>query len=167
MSTTAWVINALGTDEVTAEVYSSISDAAKLASIVRDRAQRMRLIYALRKANRSLARLLDDINDAFAGNAPEAGHSEATPQSIHRTVDNLSHLFQMIDYVYECSRRAGLTNSALTAGSLRKLQVHGEAVKDLIDWFEVAEKPDEINAIFERAKQERERGEVFDLPLVD
>jgi hypothetical protein len=166
MSTTAQIINVLGTAEVSSEVFNSVSSAAKLASVVRNSGQTIQIIIGLRKLNHSVQRLLDDLNNAIAGKHPPV-KTEVTPQQIQMTIDNLSHLQRTLDYVLEYSRRTRLTNNSLAAGSLRTLQVQSEAFKDVIDWFDVATAPEYLKGVFDRSAQEKERGELFDFPRVD
>jgi len=82
-------------------------------------------------------------------------------------VDNLDHVTRMIDYLSEMMRRAGLANNSLTAGSLLKFQGYSEPLKDLVDWLDALAKREQLDAIFERAKRERERGEVVDLAQIE
>ena len=38
-----------------------------------------------------------------------------------------------------------------------------EILKDLIDWLDLLSKPEYVKSILDRAKQEREQSELFDL----
>jgi hypothetical protein len=77
------------------------------------------------------------------------------------------HLYHTLDYVYDALKRVGLTNNSLTAGSLASIHRRSEAIANLADWFDVVSEPQEIEGIFQRAKQEKESGELIDLAQVE
>lgn len=165
MGTADAVIQRLGSQEFNAELYDSVSLTAKLAAAVANRAQVMRIAYSLHKANRSIKTMLDSVDNILAGKESakfEAG--ESSPFQTQNVIENLAHISRMLDYTSEMMKRARLTNNSLTAGALKKLQDNGESIKDLLDWFDAASKPEELQKVFNRAKEERESGDLVDLP---
>jgi hypothetical protein len=115
-----------------------------------------------------LAEMLSNVHDSLEDKLPATPPAEPiTPQRIQEAGDNLARLARMLEYLYEQSKRAGLTNNSLTAGSLNGIRKRVEQVKDLADWFDTAAHSEEVDAIFARSKEERERGEIFDLPQVE
>ena len=72
----------------------------------------------------------------------------------------------MIDSIYECSRRAGLTNNSVASMPLRKMRAHSEELLSLVDWLELVAQKDEVQAIFARSNREKEMGDLFDIEQV-
>lgn len=155
-----------------AEVYGALSDASRLAAAVKDRANSVRIAFGLRKVNAQLNDLFRniqrDVDAAETGKASnKAGSDETiTSQRLHEAAADVDHLARMLDSLHENARRARLTNNSLMAGSLRGIFKHIDQLHDLADWFETAAQMDEVNAIFARAKEEKERGETYDLSQV-
>jgi hypothetical protein len=162
------VIDALGTYEIESQVYGVLSLASKIAAQVKNRANAFRFALWLRNINRDLTNFLDNIHAIIEGRkpAPKPSGEPINRERLARTVDDLEHLYRVIEYIYESSRRAGLTNSTLTAGTLRSLKNRNEALLDLADWLEALSEPDKYNRLFERAAREKEAGELLDLHQV-
>jgi len=175
MDAAATVMQVLGSPRASAEVYGAVADvsvvaelSAKIAAVAKNKAQVIRLAVKLRSANRSIQGLLNLVHEAEAGRRPLATEREpVSPQQFQNVVDNLDHVTRMIDYLSEMMRRAGLANNSLTAGSLLKFQGYSEPLKDLVDWLDALAKREQLDAIFERARRERERGEVVDLAQIE
>jgi hypothetical protein len=164
MTNAAAVLTSLGSSDLDVQVYDTVSTAAALAKAASDRAKVFGIAYNLFKANRSFHSLFELVDGILSGTRPVEPDAEPmTPQKVLEMIDNLAHIGRMVDYFHESMRRAGLTNNSLTAESIRKLQANNERLKDLIDWLDACAKPDELESVFNRAKQERDRGELFDL----
>ena len=104
------------------------------------------------------------VNEAMEGKRNAGPNADpVTAQTLRSSADNLEQMYRTLDYIVEGARRAGLSNNSLTAGSVSGLQRNLDAIASLADWLDLAAQPDAVNGIFERAKQERERGELIDL----
>lgn len=164
MTNAAAAINSLGSSDLNVQVYDTVSAAAALAKAASDRAKVLSIAYNLVKLNRSFRSLFDQVDDVLTGKRPVDPQAEPmTPQRLQEMIDSLSHVCRMVDYFYESMRRARLTNNSLTAGSMRNLQLNSERLKDFVDWLDAVAKPDDLDSIFNRAKQERDHGELYDL----
>lgn len=97
----------------------------------------------------------------------DANSEPVTPQRLRQVSDNLTHLHQTLAYVIEATRRAGLFNNSLTANSLRRMKELSERLLDLADWCEVAAETEHVNIAFERAHEEKMRGDIFNLDQVE
>jgi hypothetical protein len=162
------VLNAFGTYDLDAQVYGVLSVASQLAADVKNKANRVRLAVWLFNFDRKLAAFLDEVHALVEGKKTvPSGGEPVTPETLKVTAENLAHGARIIDYIYEQSRRAGLTNSTLTAASLRSLRKHNEELIDLVDWLVQLAEPKPVNEAFARAALEKESGEVYDLSQVD
>jgi hypothetical protein len=168
VSTAATVISNLGTYNWNAQVYNVLALASELAVAVKNRGNSIRIAYHLRNLNNSVSEFVSIVNEAMEGKRkPNASADPVTAQTLRSSADNLEQMYHTLDYIIEGSRRAGLTNNSLTAGSVRGLQQNLDAIASLADWLDLAAQPDAVNGIFERAKQERERGELIDLAEIE
>lgn len=168
MSTAAAIINNFGTYDWDAHVYGVLSSASRLAVNVSNQANVIRIAYRLHKVDSELTRFFGKVDAAMQGKSHADPKAEPpTPESLRATADNLEHLYRTLDYVYESLRRVGLTNNSLTAAYLRNIHRHGESILDLADWFEVTAQADQVESIFDRAKQQKERGELVNLAEVE
>jgi hypothetical protein len=168
MSTAATVISNLGTYNWNARVYDALALASSLAATVKRRGHVLQLAYALHDLNGTLSEFLKIVNDGMEGKGKADPNAEpVTPQMLRSSADNLEQLYRTLDFVLEGSRRAGLMNNSLTAGSLRKIRRSLEPIANLADWFDLASQPEAMDKIFETAKREKERGELIDLAQVE
>lgn len=171
MDAASAIVRGLGSPEASVEIYdavASVTSVAKLAAAARNKVQVMRIAMGLRRTNRSLKSLLDLVDDVQSGKRPIDPNTEpVSPQRFQNIVDNLEHVSRMIDFLYESMRRAGLTNNSLTASGLKTFKGYSEPMKDLVDWLDALSKPEYLKSVFDRAKQERERGELVDLTEVE
>lgn len=168
MSTAATVIGNLGTYTLSAQVYDALALASRLAAGVKNRGSALRMAYHLRRLDARVSEFVDIVNRAMAGNMkPDPTAEPVTPVMLRSHADNFENLYRTLDYIVAGARRAGLTNNSLTAGSIRGIERHLDAIANLADWFDLASQPDAINRIFQGAEQERERGELIDLAKVE
>jgi hypothetical protein len=168
VSPAATVISNLGTYNWNARVYNVLALASQLAAAVKNRGYGIRLAYHLRNLNNSVSEFVTIVNDSMEGKGKANPNADpVTAQTLRSSPDNLEQMYRTLDYIVEGARRAGLTNNSLTAGSVTGLQKNLDAIASLADWLDLAAQPDAVNGIFERAKQERERGELVDLAKVE
>jgi len=167
MATAANFLTIIGPDEWDARVYGALSITSSLVAAVRTRAGTIRLAYSFHKVNRTLAEMFSSVYDTLEGKRPTPDAEPVTPQRLQQVSENIDRLARMLEYICEQSKRVGLTNNSLTAGSLNSFRKYIEEMKDLADWFETAAQSEEVNSLLARAKQEKERGEIFDLSQVD
>jgi len=168
VSTAAAVIENLGTYNWNARVYNVLALASQMAAAVKSRGNVMRLAYHLRSLNNHVSEFIGIVNDAMEGKRkPDPNTDSVTAQTIRSSADNLEQMYHTLDYIVEGARRAGLTNNSLTAGSVRGIQRNLEAIANLADWFDLAAQPEAVSEIFQRAKQEKDRGELVDLSQVE
>ncbi len=168
MSTAATVISNLGTYNWNARIYDSLALASRLAATVKNRGHVLRLAYNFRNLDKNLSEFLEILNKSMEGKRKADPNVEpVTPQTLRSSADNLEQLYLTLDYIVEASRRAGLMNNSLTAGSVRGIQKNVEPIGNLADWFDLASQPEATDQIFEIAKQEKERGELSDLAQVE
>lgn len=164
MSAPATVLNAVGTFDWNTRIYGTLTAVSRLAGNIKNRANVLKLAYQLHDANRHLNEFFEIVNAAMEGKIPARPNEPLpTPQRLCATADNLEQLYRTLDYVCESWRRVGLMNNSLTAGSLRSLHRHAEAIANLADWFDLVSQPQNVTEIFDKAERERERGELVDL----
>jgi hypothetical protein len=167
MGTAENFLATIGPDEWEARVYGALSAASSLRIAVRSRANALRLAYNLHTINKRLAKMFSNVYDTLEGKQLVVPDVEpVTPRRLQDISDSLKRLAQMIEYLYEQSNRVDLTNNSLTAGSLHAMRKRVDEINDLADWFETAAQSNEVNSIFARANEEKDRGELFDLSQV-
>jgi hypothetical protein len=162
------VMNAFAASDIEAKSFSVLATASKVAAAAKNRAHTWRLAGILWSMNRDLANLVDGVHKILSGEtvAPAPKQESNTPQEMRTTADNLEHITRTIDYILELSRRARLTNNSLTAGSLNSLSRYNEELRDFADWIETLSDPKYSANAFDRAKREKEAGEIYDLSRV-
>lgn len=170
MGTAATLVQVLGSSEASAEVYGTVADVSMLAKLAaaKSKAQVLHIALRLRTTNQNIRKLLDLVHEVESGKRPIVlKHERVSPEQFQNVVENLDHLTRMVDFLYEMMQRARLTNNSLTASSLNTLHGYVEPLRDLVDWMDALAKPAELEAIFNRAKQEKERGDLVDLARIE
>ena len=168
MSSAAVIINTLGTYNWNARVYGTLTAASQLAASVKNRTNKLRIAYHLHRLNNTLMEFVQLIHTAMEGKLPaNPGAEPVTPRVLRASADNLEQLHRTLEYIVEALRRAGMMNDSITAASLRGIQRNIEQIASVADWFDLASQLPEVTEIFDRAKQEKERGELIDLTQVD
>src|SRR5579863_123114 len=158
------VVSSLGTYNWNAKVYDTLALASRLAASVKNRGNVIRIAYHLRELNKSLEKLIATVNAAMRGEVKLVqGAEPPTAQVLRSNADNFEQMYRTLEYIIEGSRRAGLANNSLTASSIRNLQGCIEPIANLADWFDLASQPEAVGRIFDRARKERENGELTDL----
>ena len=161
------VLNAFGTYELESQFYGVLSLASRLAANAKNRANTVKIAYGLFTMDRDLSNFLNNVHAMMEGKKAVPPASEPiTRERMIATAENLEHLYRVIDYIHEAARRARLTNNSLTAGSLNSLKHNSEELLDFAHWVELLMEPQQVKTIFDRAAQEKESGEIYDLSQV-
>jgi hypothetical protein len=169
MSTCAAALTSFGSDRWNAEVYGSLSVASQISSMVKSRAQVLTLAYHLRRLNSRLKTFFRETDEVMEGKRKLNGDTESEPvtrERIEQSLQTISRLHETLNGIYDQARKQRLTNNSLVAGPLNTLRSYAEEMLDLADWIEVACQSEDVESIFERAHQEKQRGEVIYLAQV-
>jgi hypothetical protein len=167
MSTAAIaVLSNFERDRWNADVYGAMALASQLSALVKNRALTIRLAYYFWRLNSILGDFFVDVRKAIKAGAPK-DQALATPERVLEMAQDLRKVHRTIEHIYGCAKRAGLTNNSLTAGALKSVCNYNEDVLELAELLELSLKPELVESIYDRARAERERGEVFDLSEVE
>ncbi len=169
MNTSDVILDNFRSYEWNARMYGVLSAASRVAATVKNRTNVIKLAYRLRTLNKLVTDIVDNVNAGMEGKLPPPAKDEKplTPQQIREQADRFEHLHRMLEYIYESLRRVGLTNNSLTAASLSSIHRHTDAIANFADWLDLASQPEQVESLFTRAKQEKERGELIDLAQVE
>jgi hypothetical protein len=137
--------------------------ASRLALLVKSHAQVVTLAIRLRRLDSALRRLFDE----HVYKTLESPRVETVdPEKVREGIITLRRLHRTLGTIIKASKHIGLTNNSLTAGSLRNIGHWGEEISELADLAELAQNENAIQSIYDRAAQEKERGELYDLSQV-
>jgi hypothetical protein len=165
--TTATLVLAAIEPELRIGALDGLAFTSALAAAVKRRSNAISIALQFRKADREIKNLLDRVNGIIEGRITIATPDDpVTRPQIDGLINSLDMIARNIDYIHESSRRVGLTNNSLTAGSLKSLVAHREGILDVADWLDASLKTDENAAILARASRERELGQTIDLDQV-
>ena len=89
------------------------------------------------------------------------------PEKVREGIITLRRLHRTIHTIVKASKHIGLTNNSLTAGPLRNIEHWGEEIIELADLADLTQSEDVIRSIYDRAAQEKEQGELYDLGQVE
>jgi hypothetical protein len=167
MASAAVLAGSLGSDQWDAQVYAVLSMASRLSALVKSRAQTIRLGYHLWQLNSLLGRFFDDIRGRAEGKLVEAHATSSSPEQIDDSIRALRQIHVKIETIYEAARRARLTNNSLLAMPLRSVHTYSDDILELAELLEAYQNSDGIKAIYDRAAQEKARGEIYDLAEVE
>ncbi len=145
-----------------ADLYGVLSRAYRLSAAIKDRAAAVKIAYRLRHLDSTLAKLFKDIRAAIDNKKPVA----VRPEQVREAIQALEKLHSILGKLLHACKLARLTNNSLMAQSLHNIANWNEEVAELIEVVELSLKPEATNALFKRSKEERERGEIFDLSEV-
>ena len=87
------VIGTIGSNQWNADVYGSLSLAAEIASLVKDRSRIIKLAFALRRLNGKLANSLDDMRAIIDGRVKP---TELTPEEMDAIPERGQNAIQMM-----------------------------------------------------------------------
>jgi hypothetical protein len=169
VATASEVLNNFGIDNWNAKVYGSLSTAAQLSLLVKNRAQALRMSYLLWKLNSQTAKFFQEVDDVMTGKHVAAQTQPCEPISLERLEQSRDSLIQLginLGRIYEDARRNGLTNHSLIAGPVTALRAHADHFLELAEWFDSFQHMDEIEQAFASAREEKRLGEVYDLSQV-
>ncbi len=147
-----------------ADIYGAVSLAFRLSSLVKDRAATVKLAYHIRRLDSVLSNFFVEIHKAIEKGMPKG--REVTPENIAEACESLYKLHSILEKFHEACKRARLTNNSLMAGAIRSINNYNDEVLELSDLLKLSLQPEVIKSIYNRAKIERERGEIFDLSEV-
>lgn len=171
MATALAVLNNFGSDVWNAELYESLSMAARLSiavKSVKSHAQNIKTSYLLWKVNGHVSKFFQEVEDILSGKKEKlrAEIEPPTPESIQKSINTLIDLGTAFSSVYEEARRRRVLNNSLLAGPISALRAHSEQFFELAEWLDLVRRSEEVEKIFESAGEQRSRGEVYDLSQV-
>ena len=118
------------------------------------------------RLDRSLRSFLADIYEGIEKPKPRAkGAEPATDEVVLELAESFRSLYRDIDRLHSLAKRAGLTNTTLTGAAFNSVRLRAEEVLDLAETIEMLVKGN-TRAIFERALEERQSGEVYSLDQI-
>lgn len=170
MATAAAVLNNFGTDNWNAELYESLSLAARLSLAVKSvktHGHSVRMSYWLWKINGNAAKFFQKIDDITAGTIPaDPDAKPPTPEEIQKAIAKLMEVGTSYNSIYEEARRKRLLNNSLIAGPVTALRANADQFFELAEWCELMLHADRVDEVFAAANAQRARGDVYDLSQV-
>jgi hypothetical protein len=163
------VLDTIGSYQWNADVYGSLSVASRLAAIIKERSAFIKLSYDLRRLNSKINGFLDQFHGIMEGRIPPSQNAVSeplTPERHENAIRLMRQLSAVLADVYLSAKRKRYTNNSLVAGPLSTLHQNAETISEMADWLVMALHPEGFEQVFDRANQERERGEVFDIGQV-
>lgn len=146
-----------------ADLYGVMSMAYRLSAIIKDRATTVKIAYRLRHLDSVLAKMFKDIHAGINKNAkPEV----VSPKQVEETIQVLEKLHGVLAKLLHVCKLARLTNNSLMAQSLHNIANWNEEVAELIEVIQISLNRELTDSLYKRSKEERERGEIFDLSEV-
>ncbi len=147
-----------------ADLYGAISLAYRLSALVKSRAAAIRLVYHFRRLDSVLEKFFKDIHAVMKKGVPK--DIDSRPERIAEAVQGLQKLHAILDRFHQSCKIARLTNNSLFAGHIHNINRYNDEVLELIELFELSLHPEVIDSIYNRAKREKARGEIFDVSEV-
>jgi hypothetical protein len=167
MSTAAIaVLSNFERDRWNADIYGAMALASQLSVLVQKRALTIRLAYYFWRLNSTLEGFFADVRKAIQAAVPK-DLALVAPERVLEMAQDLRKVHRTIEHIYGSAKRAGLTNNSLTAGALKSVCSYNEDVLELAELLELSLKPELVESIYDRARAERERGDIFDLSEVE
>jgi len=160
MGAPALVLSSFESDNWNAEFYSVMALASRLALLIKSHARVVTLAIRLRRLDSALGRLF---RERVYRTLESEQIERVDPEKVREGIITLRRLHRTLDTIIKASRHIGLTNNSLTAGSLRGIAEWGEEIMELADLGELTLSEGLIQSVYERAAQEKERGELYDL----
>jgi len=164
VGTPALVLSRFDSDNWNAQFYSVMALASRLALLVKSHAQVVTLAIRLRRLDSALRRLFSE----GVYKTLESTQTETVdPEKVREGIITLRRLHRTLETIAKAAKHIGLTNNSLTAGSLQNIEHWGEEIIELADLAELTQSEEVIQSIYDRAAQEKERGELYDLGQVE
>jgi hypothetical protein len=146
-----------------ADMYGAMSMAYRLSAAIKDRATAVKVAFRLRHLDSVLTRMFKDIHASIDRNPkPEA----VNPEQVQEAMQLLEKLQSILARLLHVCKVARLTNNSLMAQSLHNIANWNEEVAELIEVMQLSLNREAIDFLYKRSKEERERGEIFDLSEV-
>lgn len=158
MSAGTAVLANFDSDEFNVKVYESLTRASQVLVNIKTKGQVLFLSARLWQLNGRLEKLMTDLKDITEGNKQVESVEPLTPARSEHAISSLEELSRVLSYIYEQSRRRGLTNNSLIAGSLARMNKYSDCLIDIADWLHVLIQEHELHPIFERGHNERLSG---------
>ena len=137
--------------------------AYRLSAAIKDRATAVKVAYRLRHLDSALTKMFKDIYAATNKNAkPEV----VKPKQVQETIQLLEKLHSVLAKFLHVCKLARLTNNSLMAQSLHNIANWNEEVAELIEVIQLSLNREIADSLYKRSKEERERGDIFDLSEV-
>lgn len=156
------VLNSYDTDRWNSEVYGAMALAARLSSLVKDRAATYQLVYRLWKLDHALDSFMKHMHEVMEGGDQQINELP-TAEKVKEISQILRKLHKMSGGIYAPAKIAGLTNNSITSPVLNSIHKHAEDILELAEWVELFLEPESLEAIFQRAEGEMARGDIFNL----
>lgn len=164
------VLETIGSYQWNADVYGSLSIASEIAAAIRDRSAAIRLAVSLRRFNTKIGHSIHLLHEIMEGRIPanikQTTDEPFTPERGERAIRLMRDLHCVLDDIYQKAKRQRFTNNSLIAGPLNKLHENSQAILDVADWLEMLMHHNEVEVLFNRARQEEEAGEIYDINQV-
>ncbi len=151
-------------DQWYADLYGAMSLAYRLSVLIKGRTAAVKITYHLRKLDATLSKLFKVLHKAM-----EKGvriNDLADPEKAAEAIRTLRKLHGLLHGFQHACKLARLTNYSLMAGYIHSIGNYNEEIEELIQLLELSLQPKIVNSLYKRSKQERERGEIFDLSEV-
>lgn len=159
-------IPVVGIDLWRADVHKSASLALRLSAAVQNHAWVMALAadvwcldFALRKV---IEQVYVDYEHRIESGIPAEPVSD---EAIAEALASTRALCNTIDRVYEKARAGGLTNRRMVGAAFNSIRLRSDELRELVEAAELSMNP-EVDKMFDRTREEFERGEVFDLTAI-
>ena len=146
-----------------AGLYGVVSTAYRLSAAIKDRATAVKIAYRLRNLDSVLAKMFKDVRASIDRSAkPEV----INPEQIQAAIQALKKLHGVLTKLLHICKTTRLTNNSLMAQSLHNIANWNEEVAELIEVVQLSLDHEIMDSLYGRSKEERERGEIFDLSEV-
>jgi len=136
--------------------------AYRLSAIINDHATAVKIAYRLRHLDSVLARLFNELHAGIN----KSSKPEVSPEQIKDAIEALEKLHSVLGKLLDLCELARLTNNSLMAQSVHNIANWNEEVAELIEVVQLSLNPEATESLYERSKEERERGDNFDLSEV-
>jgi hypothetical protein len=175
VATAVAVLNGFGTDNWNAELYESLSLAARLSmavKAVKNHGQIVKMSYLLWKINGHVGSFFQEVEDIVAGTSERTSTSATTadepvtPERIQKSIDSFMEIGKSFSRIYEEAQRKRLLNNSLIAGPIIALRANSDRFFEMAEWFDLLLNTERVEEIFADANAQRSKGEVYDLSQV-
>jgi hypothetical protein len=147
-----------------ADLYGAMSLAYRLSALIKDRTAAVKIAYHLRHLDSTLSKLFKDLHKAMEKGV--RNNDLAAPEKATEAIQALRKLHGLLHRFQHACKLARLTNHSLMAGYIHNIGTYNEEIEELIQLLELSLQPETVNSLYKRSKEERERGQIFDLSEV-